>query len=679
MDILTLALLLLAAVLISSVIDQVVPKVSLPLIQIALGVLIALLASGSVNIDLDPEIFLVIFIAPILYDEAKTADKRSLWHEIRPIISLAVGLVIVTALAIGFTVHWIIPSIPLAAAFALGAALGPTDAVTVASLSSEINIPDRQKNLLKGEYLINDASGIVSFQFALAAATTGAFSLLDATFEFFVEFFGGLLFGAVLGIALSWIGRKVRDIGIENTTFHVLLDLFTPLIIYLVSDTCHVSGIIAVVTAGLIHVVQPHLIGPSISRMNIVSSSVWRTLTFALNGIVFVLLGTQLPGAMRDTWDDVTISNWLLILYILLITAILLGLRFVWVLVMDAYRAKHSEKRPFTKTDAKLSLVTALSGAKGTVTLSILFTIPIFRSYTPLMYFPQRDLIIFLACGVILCTLLISNFVIPLLVPRQKDKQSTIDEKNHEVAVSMEIIRMVVEDLTAHQTAENRRETQEVIRSYNARLERIKERNDIEDEPSVELRLRVLEWEREKCLQMLTANEVTSRAADQYLERLDRVKRLLKRNEEGLSSARSIITRIVGSLRRGAQTIYRELYDIDSANTTEQIRRIQLATTEVAIDRLRLEVAASRVPTEIASELLVEYQRLRQSMLQQSPSMTRVLGREGANINEVRRFGLNRELEHIQEMYEEGELSRNAATHMRNNVYLMRMDLEDQI
>ena len=179
MEALVLALLMLAAVLLSSVIDQLVPKVSSPLIQIGLGLLIALFAPSQINITLDPDLFLVLLIAPLLFDEAKNVDKGALWKNRCPVLSLAIGLVVVTALIIGFAVEWLEPSIGLAAAFALGAALGPTDAVAVASLSKETDIAPRDKSILEGESLINDASGIVAFQFALAAATTGTFSLLN--------------------------------------------------------------------------------------------------------------------------------------------------------------------------------------------------------------------------------------------------------------------------------------------------------------------------------------------------------------------------------------------------------------------------------------------------------------------------------------------------------------------
>ena len=172
----------------------------------------------------------------------------------------------------------------------------------MSSLAKEIDIPERQASILKGELLLNDASGIVSFQFALGAAITGAFSFIDAGTNFLFEFFGGLIVGAALGYLGKLIVSRVRAIGVENTTFHVLFEVLTPFLVYLISSSLHVSGIIAVVVAGLVNVIAPRTIGPSIARMNIVSSNVWHVLSFTLNGIVFVLLGTQLPKAMQYSW-----------------------------------------------------------------------------------------------------------------------------------------------------------------------------------------------------------------------------------------------------------------------------------------------------------------------------------------------------------------------------------------
>jgi len=677
MEAFALALVLLAGVLISSVIDQIIPHVSLPLVQIALGCAFAVLTPSQVNIGLDPELFLVLFIAPLLFDEAKNANKADLWRERKPVLSLAIGLVVATALIIGFTLNLIIPSIPLAAAFALGAALGPTDAVAVTSLSKTVCIPKRQKNILKGELLLNDASGIVSFQFALAAVITGSFSLLNASMNFVYEFIGGLVVGAALGLLANFIVRKARDIGVENTTFHVLFELFTPFIVYLISDAIHVSGIIAVVVAGLLNIISPKAIGPNISRMNIVSSSVWRVVTFALNGIVFVLLGTQLPNAMRHTWDDVTFDNGFLLMVILGIAFILYLTRFLWVLVMDHRYVRTQLDRKFTVADAKMALLTTFCGAKGTITLSILFTIPHTLSIDPLIPFPQRDLIIFIACGVILITLLVANFVVPLLSPTPDKKQSEIEQRQRETECNMEIIRSVIEELTARQTPENRLATQSVIASYNERLSHIKDINDIEDEKNIELRIQALRWEEERTFELMKNDEVSPIVGYQYLSRLGRHENLL-RADSVHESIRDAYMRVRAVTRRGILSLVRELPDMSITERLEETRKLQIETESYVIGLLEILVTDSATPTEDASRLLLEYQRNLAALKRTMPGVGTIVETIDKT-DEVKRLGYSLELEHIQSMYENEQLSRTAARRMRTNVYLMQMDLEDKV
>ena len=326
----TFVLILGAAVLVSSAINQVVSGVATPLIQIGIGVLLAFAGLTTSNFQVDPELFLVLFIAPLLYHEARNTDKVALWSNRAKVLSLAVGLVVVTILCIGFTLHALEPTIPLAAAFALGAALGPTDAVAVTSLSKRVSLKRRQSILLSGESLINDASGVVSFQFSIAALTTGTFSLISATGAFLVSFFGGIAFGLVLAALLAFLVSRVRDLGLEDTTFHVLLEVLTPFAVFLTAEHVGVSGILAVVAAGLSYSFFNRDLGPSIARMKIVSSSVWRVLSFVLNGLVFVLLGIQLPHAMMGMWEEKAISNGELFFLVLVISAIVIGVRTLW-------------------------------------------------------------------------------------------------------------------------------------------------------------------------------------------------------------------------------------------------------------------------------------------------------------------------------------------------------------
>ena len=201
--------LMLAAVLVSSVVAQIFPKAPASLVQIALGIALAM-SPAPVTISLDPDFFLIFFIAPLLYWDAMEADKKALWRQRRPVLALALGLVLLIVLVVGFFTHALVPSIPLAAAFALGAALGPTDAVAVTTLGKRLSIDKNHKMLLQGECLLNDASGVVSFQFAIAALVTGTFSVVDAGLSLAWSFVGGIVLGALLAGAKGLIINYVR-------------------------------------------------------------------------------------------------------------------------------------------------------------------------------------------------------------------------------------------------------------------------------------------------------------------------------------------------------------------------------------------------------------------------------------------------------------------------------------
>lgn len=669
-----MALLLLAVVLVSSVITQLVPKVSAPLVQIALGIALAMLAPQQIDITLDPELFMVLFVAPLLYDEAKNADKAALWRFRGPVLSLAIGLVIVTVFVLGFAVHSALPVVPLVAAFALCAALSPTDPIAVASISETAEIPKRSGSILKAESLLNDASGIVSFQFAVSAAMTGAFSLIDATGSFALSFLGGLVLGAVLGYVGNLVVRLVRRTGLENTTFHVLFEVLVPFIIYLVAEGFHVSGIIAVVAGGLVNVISPRKSNPSISRMNIVSTSVWRVISFGLNGVVFVLLGTQLPQAMEHTWEDTTISNEYLLMVIIGLTVVLLGVRFIWILAMSRVRARGLSRRgapnvPSLREDLKESVIMALSGAKGTISLAVMFNLP--------SLFPQRNLLIFLACGVIVVTLLIATFVVPLVAPSKEGKSKDTREKEAQAAVDM--LRTVIEELTARQTAENRYATQLVISSYNDRIERIKASGDVQDEDEIKLHLKALDWERERTKQLVEAGDAKPAIAYSNLSRLDRAESLL-RHRASSSTLGSLIARIRSVGHKGLGVLIQSLPDALVSDSVLAKRQLQLSCAQYVIGKLQEMLVSPEidVPAEVASSLLVEYQRTARSLASDSPSITMVTNLS-QRATDVERLALQLELEQIQKFYEDGVISRAFSRRLRENVNLMQLDLGDSI
>ena len=688
----TFVLILGAAVLVSSAINQVVSGVATPLIQIGIGVLLAFAGLTTSNFQVDPELFLVLFIAPLLYHEARNTDKVALWSNRAKVLSLAVGLVVVTILCIGFTLHTLEPTIPLAAAFALGAALGPTDAVAVASLSKRVSLKRRQSILLSGESLINDASGVVSFQFSIAALTTGTFSLISATGAFLVSFFGGIAFGLVLAALLAFLVSRVRDLGLEDTTFHVLLEVLTPFAVFLTAEHVGVSGILAVVAAGLSYSFFNRDLGPSIARMKIVSSSVWRVLSFVLNGLVFVLLGIQLPHAMMGMWEEKAISNGELLFLVLVISAIVIGVRTLWFVGISYVGRKQVAQaeqrnsggtpeqvrrvlrsiRLVTLDSLKESLALALAGPKGAITLSIMFTLPWSLNAAPGV-FSQREFLIFLACGVILVTLLLANFALPALLP---DEQG---EKNYatDTDASIEVLRATIEELAARQTRENRRATQTVMAQYNDRIDRIKQGTGEQDDDSA-LRLEALEWEQEYVLSAIDEERVSPVVGYRMLRRIRQSKNLIQRDRDVLWLFGIIARRAALVSRSITRTLLDSNVLSDGFEEEREVRQLQAESLEYVVKNLRARLDDPNYRTEHVSSLMVQVQR----DLRRVKRIGRDIGtvaRVEDKATEVRRAGFLIELEHIQLMYESGRINRHTAKHMRENVHMMQLELEDKV
>lgn len=535
-------LLLIGCVLVSSVFDQVLSRVSLPLVQIALGAVVGLFVSNnSTAVFSDPEFFLLLFIAPLLFDESRHADKTALWENRTMVASLAIGLVIVTMLIVGFVLNLIVPSVSLAAAFALGAALGPTDAAAVAAMGKDVSLSKKQESLLSGEALFNDASGVVSFEFALAAAVTGTFSLLDASVTFVVDFFGGILAGLVIAAVVMFLLNRVRSLGLETPTVFVLFEVCMPFLTFLVAESLHVSGILAVVAAGLFMRFYPNALTLESSRYAVTSKNIWDLLVFAINGVLFVLLGMKLPDVIFPTWNAAGSEGgiWLIGL-VLLITALVIGIRFAWVLGMEWVGAKRQgasagdqsgagaadataggapavgARSVLTRKRVINALVTTLSGPKGAVTLSIVLTLPYFISSGEA--FPERDLLIFLASGVILCTLLLANFVVPLLAaPDDQDVAA-----GSFALAKAEILQNVISELLEKSTPETELSTQVAVRAYSERLDAIRE-NAAADDDVRKVRIMMLADQVEFIEEQMNQGAVSRRVGERYAGSIERV------------------------------------------------------------------------------------------------------------------------------------------------------------
>lgn len=679
MEAFELILLLMLAVLLSSILDQVVPRMSSPLIQIALGVIIALLAISPIEIHVDPELFLVLFIAPLLFNDSLESNKKNLWDNKVTILSYAIGLVLVITLCVGFVLHWLVPSIPLAAAFALGAALGPTDAVAVQALKREAQLGKREGAILQGEALINDASGVVSFQFAIAAAVTGAFSLADATTSFFVSFIGGIALGILLAVLFLFINGRVREMGLDNITFHVLFEIAMPFEVFLLSELVGVSGILGVVACGIVwSMYRDRKLSPYQSRLNIALTSVWRVVGFTLNGVVFVLLGMQLPHAMQSTWDDLYINNITLIGYVLLLTTLIVGLRFLWALAMARF-----VKNPDTGLRDKCNLntirnalVTTVGGPKGAITLSIAFTIPYLLSNGA--SFPQRSLIIFLASGVIVCTLLLANFLLPILAPKD-EKEVDPEEAESLIRVKIEILRSVIERLMADSTDANDRETKLVVSAYNNRIRHIRSQADVEEPSVTKLRAEVIDRQAQGLLQAIEEREVDSNTAFEVLHVLKRQKNLILHSNQAAFTPRYRLGRM-----RAALTMFWK--NIESTFSRKKNRnhaaedKVREVCERSAVNFLQSVVDKPEYPSEVVARFLIAHERALAVYEPSEATMTsEVVEDVTTRMEDIQRRGLQLELEVIQDFYADGHLTRAQAKDLRDNVSLMLIDLEEHV
>ena len=482
-------LIVLTCVAASSVIDKFV-DVSIPVIQVVIGLLVALVLPSVQEVHLESELFMLVFIAPLLFNETRETNIRALLLNLNSILSLAIALVIVSVLSVGYALYLMVPSIPLAAAFALASALGPTDAATVTALKSNIHLTHRQQTLLSGESLINDASGVVAFQFSVAAAVTGAFSLVDAAGSFAVLFVGGIAMGVITGFAFSAVNSMLGRLGYEDTVANVLHEVLTPFLVYLLAETFHVSGVLAVVAAGLVIALPRRQNNKALfARQKLVSDSTWKVISFLINGTLFVFLGMELPLAVLPGTNGGL--NILQILGIVVaITLFMHAVRFAWLYALETHKLHKGSRlctgrddvddendssagsspadgendsaasssvgsspadgekpdeqpkptcaiKPISITSAELIknvLVTTIAGAKGAVTLSIIFTLPLVTQSGAA--FPQRDLLITIAAGVILATLLLADNLLPVL-SKSPDADSDLPERLHkgEIAV----------------------------------------------------------------------------------------------------------------------------------------------------------------------------------------------------------------------------------------------------
>ncbi|MEO6034498.1 MAG: Na+/H+ antiporter, partial [Verrucomicrobiota bacterium] len=380
-------------------------KISYPIALVIGGLCISLIP-GLPALRIHPDVVFLLFLPPLLYAAAWFTSLHDFKANLRPILFLSVGLVLFTTLVVGWAVHALIPAIPLAVAFALGAIVSPPDAVAATSIAKQVGLPKRVVTVLEGESLVNDATGLVALRFAIAAVASGTFSAGEATFHFLWIATGGLAIGLAAGVVLSKVAELLKD-----ESLLITLSLLAPYIAYLPAERLHVSGVLAAVAAGLYGGWKaPELLS---ATTRLTARAVWDTWIFLLNCVVFILIGLQLPEVLQGLGSKYTFRE--LAWYGTATSAIVILVRPLWVFPgtwLPRWMSKSLAARDPTPPWRHIAIV-SWCGMRGVVSLAAALALPTSLDGRP---FPERNLVMFLTFCVILSTLVLQGLSLPILV-----------------------------------------------------------------------------------------------------------------------------------------------------------------------------------------------------------------------------------------------------------------------
>lgn len=437
--------------------------VPMAMLQIAAGVALSAVAKLD-DLREQTSLLFVMLMPPLLYIEAWQVPKRELLHSIKPVLGLAIGLVAVSTVVVGYGLHAFLPEVPLAIAFALAAALASTDTVAVSNFAGRIPMPRRLRILLSGEGLLNDAVALVAFKVAVAAAVTSHFHARDAAASLLTVSAGGLVLGAGVALVASALRRGLMVGTPESVRIDTILSLLIPYAAYLAADELGVSGVLAVVAAGLCGGVLDRRHLRATTRLN--GLALWGTVTLGLNGAVFVMLGLVLRQVILRI-DGY--GRWHLLGYVALLTLALFALRLASTMLMAWWSRRRGSADGESLPTLTMQVVAVLCGVRGSLALSATLSIPLVTAAGTAM--PGRDLAVFLAAGTIAATLLISSVVMPFLKVRPTGEDaSVLTARGVHMAIARAALRAIDGDPLAAASARVREWATTWKRLYESRL-----------------------------------------------------------------------------------------------------------------------------------------------------------------------------------------------------------------
>jgi len=436
-------------------------KVSYPILLVVAGLIISFIP-GLPPIEIDPELIFVIFLPPLLYEAAWKTSWKELWKWRRVIASFAFLIVLLTSGVVAIASNWLIPGFTLALGFLLGGIISPPDAVSASSILQSVKVPKRLISIVEGESLLNDAASLIVFRFALVAMNKGTFSLGDAALNFLLVIIMGILTGIVIAMVFFAIHRWLP------TTVHIniVLSFVAPYVMYIVAEEFHFSGVLAVVSGGLFLSVRSHLFLDHRSRIQ--GWNVWETISFVLNGLVFMLIGLELPVVIKDLGE---VSLRTAIWYSAIISILVIILRIACTFGASAFTVWIS--RYITTADNRPGwrgpLILGWTGMRGVVSLAAALSIPVYLDNGA--RFPERSLILFITFSVILVTLVLQGLTLPAVIRwvNYKDPLDTMPEEEQDAAVKKKMSQAALRVLKEQHA--DKLQTNSLLQSLQHRLE----------------------------------------------------------------------------------------------------------------------------------------------------------------------------------------------------------------
>lgn len=579
MDLLLYIIIFLSVLIVSNATNKLFPSLPTPLIQILLGIGLGFFIPVG-TFHLETELFLALIIGPLLFREAEESDITSILKHWKIVIYLIFPVIFLSTFSLGFLSHWLWVSLPLAACIAVGAALGPTDLVAFASLSERFTFPRRVENILKGEGLLNDASGLVAFQFALTAWTTGKFSAQEASTSLILSIIGGFIVGGLIAFLNRQLQKLLYTVRASDTAGELLLELSLPLLTFFLAEELHVSGIIAVVVAGIFKASRFKRITLLEAQVDTVTDTIWKTVTFMLNGAVFVILGIELETIAEPILKSPVYDNLRLLLTILLLTIVLFAIRFVMIYGFYFWRSLRLKKR-MSKYWRDIALLT-FSGVKGTVSIATILLIP-----TALEQ--KYPLLLFLVAGVTLLSFLTGLVILPRL---SENKEESSDYLMH-IAILNDVVQELEEDLKHTKV---KAPLYAAIDNYHGRIEHLilEQEGKSVQKDLTDLQLLMLSIESDGLEQAYEERKISNRAYSIYQRYLWNMEQRINRNLASRFTYFLIsffrMTRLLLHEIVTFGSTFRNWLNQDRAKPSkaerEEIAELYLANTEVIIGSL---------------------------------------------------------------------------------------------